>query len=121
MSIKKNHNENQSVVTKQQTFGEKVKEFSVVFTLFLTICGVGISVLNYFILNQLQPLYSSVEKIKADNLQVQTDLKEYKVDQSQLYKGLATKEQIDTLQSLINRRLDNLENQISFIYQKNLK
>jgi len=98
-------------------FKEKITTISVAVSLFLTIGGVAIGLINYYTLNQLQPISARIAQIEATQLIAKDELIIYKHTQDILIEKLATKEQINNLLT----RVDKISSRIDLIISKLIK
>lgn len=109
---------------QQQTKVEKVRTVLQTVILFGTVVSMGLGLLTFIIVQQLQPIYANIKEVKANlavndnnNVRIKQDLLEYKREQAEVLKSLVTKDQIKS----IERNLDKIAGQVDFIYQKNFK
>jgi len=100
---------------------EVIKDVSVVVSLFLVLTGVVVSLLNLYTLSKLSPLNARLDTAEAKENQIASDLVKHEKDSSEFTQTLATKEQIDSLKSMMDGRLTRIENRVEFLYQKGLK
>ena len=89
---------------------EKFQTVAIAVSLLFTLGGVGVGLLNYYVLTQLQPIQlhlTSVDKAFAD----------YKSQQQVILSSLATKQQVNDLTSTVG----TIQKEVLFIYQKDFQ
>lgn len=95
---------------KKTSFEDRLKTISVGISLLLTIGGVVIGLFNYFTLNQLQPFGYRLTAIEKAQAQAEEQRE-----------SLATRQQIDSLKSMVDGRLKVIEDKVEYIYRIHLK
>jgi hypothetical protein len=102
---------------KVSKFKTQITTISVAVSLLLTIGGVVVGILNYYTLNQLQPISSRITTIEATQDKVSDELIIYKATQLLLLDKLATREQINNILG----QLKDINNKLNYLYQIHLK
>ena len=90
----------------KKTLHENIKTIGTIITIFLTLGGVVVSLFNYTLLNQLQPVHASISEIKF--VQAAEEKEREK---------LATKEQVEAM----NEKVTIMQGQLQFLYEQGLK
>ena len=98
-------------------FSEKAKLIYEAVSILILLGGVVVSLVNYYTLNQLAPLSNRIKVVEAEQSSVAADLTIYKSNQSFLINTLVTKDQM----SAISSQLKEIQTQVDYLYQHNLR
>jgi hypothetical protein len=105
------------VIRNRELTIEKIKSALAVLPLLFTVAGVGFSVINFYILNKLQPVNVHIDKVEAEASKAREDIKTNQELQTKIIDTLATKQQVND----VAVRLDKISSRVDLIIGKLIK